>query len=82
MVFKAGSECKFYISGPVEEVCQFVAVVSLIGFVCYYCSLLCYLPLQNELVLVGVLDVIYDTVSTLLRQQVMVNTPIELSFNL
>lgn len=43
VVFKAGSECKFYISGPVEE---------------------------NELVLVGVLDVIYDTVSTLLRQQV------------
>mmetsp|Transcript_22656 Transcript_22656/g.31052 ORF Transcript_22656/g.31052 Transcript_22656/m.31052 type:complete len:202 (-) Transcript_22656:103-708(-) len=42
-VFRSGNECKFYISGPVEE---------------------------NELILVGVLDVIFDTVSTLLKGQV------------
>lgn len=43
IVFKSGSECKFFISGPVDE---------------------------NELVLVGVLDALYDTVSTLLKGQV------------
>mmetsp|Transcript_12705 Transcript_12705/g.12347 ORF Transcript_12705/g.12347 Transcript_12705/m.12347 type:complete len:192 (-) Transcript_12705:372-947(-) len=42
-VFRSGSECKFYIAGPVEE---------------------------NELILVSVLDVLFDTVSTLLRGQV------------
>ena len=42
-VFKSGGECKFFVSGPVEE---------------------------NELVLVGVLDVIYDAVSSLLKGQV------------
>eukprot|EP01041_Mallomonas_annulata_P011396 gene11396-23846_t len=42
-VYRSGSDCKFFICGPVEE---------------------------NELILVGVLDVIYETVSSLLRGQV------------
>lgn len=42
-VFRNGSDCKFYLSGPAEE---------------------------NELILVGILDVIFETVSTLLRGQV------------
>eukprot|EP01036_Dinobryon_divergens_P028654 gene28654-37636_t len=42
-IFRSGNECKFFVSGPIEE---------------------------NELILVGVLDVIYDTVSTLLKGQV------------
>lgn len=43
VVFRSGIECKFYISGPVEE---------------------------NELILVGVLEAIFDTVSILLKGQV------------
>lgn len=43
VVFRNGSDCKFYISGPSEE---------------------------NELILVGILDVVFETVSTLLRGQV------------
>jgi hypothetical protein len=42
-VYKSGIECKFYVSGAVEE---------------------------NELILVGVLDAIYDTLSSLLKNQV------------
>merc|ERR1711871_1325528 len=42
-VFRNGSDCRFYLSGPSEE---------------------------NELILVGILDVIFETVSTLLRGQV------------
>lgn len=41
-VYKSGNECKFFISGPVEE---------------------------NELILVGVLDCIYDTLASLLKGQ-------------
>lgn len=63
-VFRSGVECKFYIAGPVEEV---------------RCCLASFIPLysltdvtfeQNELILVGVLDVLYDTVAALLRGQV------------
>ena len=43
VVFRGGSDCKFYVSGSSEE---------------------------NELILVGILDVIFETVSTLLRGQV------------
>eukprot|EP01032_Pedospumella_encystans_P030531 gene30531-34462_t len=43
IVYRSGIECKFFISGPIEE---------------------------NELVLVCVLDCIFDTVSTLLKGQV------------
>mmetsp|Transcript_18270 Transcript_18270/g.30637 ORF Transcript_18270/g.30637 Transcript_18270/m.30637 type:complete len:193 (+) Transcript_18270:100-678(+) len=50
IVFKSGIECKFFISGPVEE---------------------------NELILVGVLDGIFDTVSTLLKGQVDKRTMME-----
>eukprot|EP00286_Rhodomonas_abbreviata_P000746 CAMPEP_0181288402 /NCGR_PEP_ID=MMETSP1101-20121128/312_1 /TAXON_ID=46948 /ORGANISM="Rhodomonas abbreviata, Strain Caron Lab Isolate" /LENGTH=190 /DNA_ID=CAMNT_0023392519 /DNA_START=36 /DNA_END=608 /DNA_ORIENTATION=+ len=50
VVFRSGIECKFFISGPVEE---------------------------NELILVGVLECVFDTISTLLKGQVDKRTMLE-----
>ena len=69
-VFRSGVECKFYIAGPIEEVCAVPRRATLrarcLTVVLFSSSSI----EQNELILVGVLDVLYDTVAALLRGQV------------
>ena len=67
-VFRSGVECKFYIAGPIEEV-RTVPRGTLRAR-CLTVVLFCSSSEQNELILVGVLDVLYDTVAALLRGQV------------
>lgn len=84
VVFRAGSDCKFFVGGLQEEVrlssfiFYFIASsshgLSMITYLFIYlliCIISFPLPLRkNELILVGVLDAIFDTVATLLRGQV------------
>ena len=62
-IFRSGNECKFFVSGPIEEVGGFL------DFFYRYIVVRKNFFHQNELILVGVLDVMYDTVSTLLKGQ-------------
>jgi len=66
LVNLVGIECKFYISGLLEEVTNSSDFLHDDDIFMIH---LCY-ALQNELVLVGVLDSIFDTISTLLKGQV------------
>ena len=70
-VFRSGVECKFYIAGPIEEV-RAVPRRGTLRARCLTVALLFSSSSieQNELILVGVLDVLYDTVAALLRGQV------------
>ncbi len=68
LFFFVGIECKFYISGLLEEVSTFLPDVTSLDKVRIHLSWS--IRPQNELVLVGVLDSIFDTISTLLKGQV------------
>ena len=68
-VFRSGVECKFYIAGPIEEV-RAVPRRGTLRARCLTVALVSSSSEQNELILVGVLDVLYDTVAALLRGQV------------
>jgi len=68
-VFRSGVECKFYIAGPIEEV-RAVPRRGTLRARCLTVALFSSSSEQNELILVGVLDVLYDTVAALLRGQV------------
>lgn len=63
-VVKSSGDCKFVVSGPIDEVIHRSNGIILIRA-------------QNELILVGVLDVIYDAVLSLLRGQVDKRTMLE-----